>query len=177
MLEQEVIEQKYNENKKEIVKIINDNNKIKILLNEEKIKFIITTGISYFKYISEYKCEDISKFLDILDNKEIENIYDYLVKSEYKIIEEEKKLVINNNKEIELKEKKFTDYEMINVLIEEIKEIKYKHKEEIETINKLNEEKDNQIKALENKYKELEEIINNDDKKQKIIMIIKNKKL
>ena len=119
MSDKNKIEPEYIEKKKEIVKTINDN-KIKIVLNEDEIRFIIMIGISYYKYVREYKYEDIRKELNI---KDIENIYEYLIKSEYEIIEEDKKLIINK-KEIKLEEKELTDNEMIKVLIEEIKEIK-----------------------------------------------------
>ena len=120
MLNQETIDPEYSENNKEFVKIINDN-KIKIVLNEEEIFFIMMIGISYYKYIRKFKYEDITKELDIKDNKDIDKLYDYLMNSEYKIIEEEKKLIINDIKEIKLHEKKITDTEMIKILIEEIK--------------------------------------------------------
>ena len=154
MKDQETIDLESIEKNKKFVKIVN-NNKIKIVLNENEIKFIIMIGISYYKYIRQYKYEEIIKELNIKDN--IEKIYDYLVNSEYKIIEEEKKLIINDKNEIKLYEEELTDNEMIKVLIEEIKEIKYKNKEEIEKINKLNLEK---IKNLENECKYLKEKIN-----------------
>ena len=50
MIEQETIDPEYIENKKEFVKIIDDN-KIKIILDGNEIKFIIMIGISYYKYI------------------------------------------------------------------------------------------------------------------------------
>ena len=112
-------------------------------------------GISYYKYIKEYKYEEIQK--EIVDIKEIEKIYEYLLNSEYRIIEEDKKLIINNNKEIELEEKELTDKELIKLLIEEIREIKNENKKEIEKMNKLNEEK---IKKIENENKDLNEKIN-----------------
>ena len=97
MIEQETIDPEYIENKKELVKKIDDN-KIKIILDGNEIKFIIMRGLSYYKYINEYKYEEIKKELDIKDN--IEKIYEYLTNSEYKIIKEEKKMIINGNKEI-----------------------------------------------------------------------------
>ena len=82
MIEQDTIESEYIEKKKEFVKRVNDN-KIKIVLNVDEIKFILMIGISLYKYIREYKYEDIKKELDILNCKDIENIYDYLVNSGY----------------------------------------------------------------------------------------------
>ena len=49
-------------------------------------------GLSYYKYIKEYKYEEIKKELNIKVN--IEKIYEYLIRSEYKIIKEEKKMII-----------------------------------------------------------------------------------
>ena len=155
MLDQDTIEPEYIEKKKEMDKIINDN-KIKIVLNEDEIRFIIMIGISFYQYVKEYKYEDIKKELNF---KDIENIYEYLMKSEYEIIEEDKKLIINK-KEIKLDEKELTDNEMIKILIEEIKEIKNENKKEFEKLNILNKEKDNKIKILENECKELKEKIN-----------------
>ena len=60
-------------------------------------------GLLYFKYIKKYKYEEIKKELNILENNNIKNEYDYLIKSVYKI--KKKKIIINNNKDIELKEK------------------------------------------------------------------------
>ena len=119
MSDQDTIEPEYIEKKKEIVKTINDN-KIKIVLNKDEIRFIIMIGISFYQYVREYKYEDIKKDLNI---KDIDNIYEYLMKSEYEIIEEDKKLIINK-KEIKLDQKELTDNEMIKVLIEEIRKIK-----------------------------------------------------
>ena len=113
MIEQETIDPEYIENKKEFVKIIDDN-KIKIILDGNEIKFIIMIGISYYKYIKEYKYEEIKKELDI--NEKIEKIYEYLTKSEYRIIKEEKKMIINGNKEIKLYESELKDNEMIKVV-------------------------------------------------------------
>ena len=162
MSDQETIEPEYIEKKKEIVKTINDN-KIKIVLNEDEIRFIIMIGISYYKYVRYYKYEDIQKELNIK-----ENIYEYLVKSEYKIIEEDKKLIINK-KEIKLDEKEITDNEMIKILIEEIKKIKKENKKEFEKLNELNKEKDNKIKILENECKELKEKIDDLEERANII--------
>ena len=87
MLDQDTIEPEYIEKRKEFVKAVRDN-KIKIVLNEDEIRFIIMIGITYYKYVGEYKYEDIRKILNIKGN-----VYEYLMKSEYEIKEEEKKLV------------------------------------------------------------------------------------
>ena len=74
-----------------------NNSKLKIEINDDDIKFIIIIGISYYKYIKKYKYEEIIKKLDILECKDIKKVYEYLIKSEYKIINKEKikKLIIN----------------------------------------------------------------------------------
>ena len=146
MDEPETIEPEYLDIKKEYEIKIEDN-KIRIEMNNDEIIFNLYIDLSYYKYIKEYKYEEIKKELDIKDD--IEKIYEYLVNSEYKIIEEEQKIIINGNKEIKLEEKVLTDNEMIKVLIEEI-----------EKINKSNKEKDNKIEILENECKELKEKIN-----------------
>ncbi len=147
--------------RKEFVKRIDDN-KIKIVLDEEEryqIKFVMTKGLSFYKYIREFTFKEITKELDILNIRDMENLYDYLVKSEYKINKENYRLIINN-KEIRLQEKINSNDEMIRILIEEIEEIKNKNKNEFEKINKINEEKDNKIKILEKECKDLKEKIN-----------------
>ena len=75
-------------------------------------------GISNYKYIKKYKYEELKKVL-ILDYKDIKEVYEYLIKSEYEIKKEEKKIIINKNKEIELEEKKLKNEEIIKILIDE----------------------------------------------------------
>ena len=72
---------------------INDD-KLKIEINNNEIAFMLIIGISNYKYIKEYKYEEIKKELK-LDYKDIKEIFEYLKKSEYEIKIEEKK---NNNK-------------------------------------------------------------------------------
>ena len=156
-------------NKKHEIKI--NDNILKIEINKDEIIFVLMIGMSYNKYIKRYKYNEIIEELGIKENNGIENIYEYLVKSEYKIIEEEKKIVINNNKEIILLEETLSNEEIIKILIEEIKEIKIKSKKENKIINELiqkNEEKDNKIKELENKLEETENII--EEKERKICL-------
>ena len=85
MEEQETITPEYEEIKKEYEIEINDN-KLKIEINNDEILFILNMGISYYKYIKKYKYEELIKELNILEYKDIKNIYEYLIKSEYKII-------------------------------------------------------------------------------------------
>ena len=169
MEEEDIITPEYEEIKEEYEIKIN-NNKLKIEVNNDEIIFILIIGLSYFEYIKRYKYDKIIKELNILEKKGIKSVYNYLIKSEYKI--EEKKLIINNKNEIELNERKLTNEEMIKLLIEEIKEIKEKGSKEKERINKLikkNENKENEIKILYNKYNELKEKINELDKNKKDI--------
>ena len=159
MDEQETIEPEYEAIKKEYEKKINDD-KLRIEINNDKIKFILLIGISYNKYIKEYKYEEIIKEL-VLDYKNIKEVYEYLINSEYEIKKEEKKIIINKNKEIKLEEKKLKNEEIIKIIINEIKEMKEKNNKENERINELikkNEEKEKKIKILENKCDELKEI-------------------
>ena len=123
MEEQETIISESEEIKEEYEIKINDN-KITIKINNDEIIFIVIIGLSYFKYIKRYKYNEIIKELNILENKDIKSVYNYLIKSEYKI--KDKKIIINNKNEIELKEKILTNEEMIKILIEEIKGIKEK---------------------------------------------------
>ena len=76
------------------------------------------------------------------------------------IKEEEKKIIINENKEINLEKIKMKNEEMIEILINEIKETKEKEdkeKEKIEELKKSNEEKERRIKILENNYNKIKE--------------------
>ena len=158
MEDQETITPEYEEIKKEYEIEIN-NNKLKIEINNDEIIFKLL-GLSCFKYIKRYKYDEIIKELNILENKDIKSVYNYLIKSEYKI--KDKKIIINNKNEIELNEKILTNEEMIKILIDEIKEIKeerIKEKENIKELIKMNENKENEIKILENKYNELKEKI------------------
>ena len=169
MEDQETITPEYEEFKKEYEIKINDN-KIRIETNNDEIIFILTIGISFYKYIKKYKYNEIIKKLNLLECKDIKEVYEYLINSEYKIIKEEKKLILNKNKEIRLDEKMIKNDEMIKILIEEIKKIKNEKKKENEEINelkKINEEKENKIKNLENKYNELKEKINKLDANKK----------
>ena len=160
MLEKETITPEYEEMKKEYEMKLNDN-KLRIEINNDIIKFILLIGISYNKYIKEYKYEEIIKEL-VLDYKDINEIYEYLIRSEYEIKKEEKKIIINKNKEIKLEEKILKNEEIIKIIINEIKEMKEKNNKENERINELikrNEENEKKIRILENKYDELKEIV------------------
>ena len=80
-------------NKEYEIKI--DDNKLRIIINNYEIIFILILGLAYYKYIKEYKYNEIIRELEIKEKKDIKETYEYLIKSEYKIIDEEKK---NNNK-------------------------------------------------------------------------------
>ena len=151
---QETIENEYIDIKEEYeIKI--DDNKLKIEINNDEIIFILIVGISYYKYIKKFKYDEIVKELVLYEYNDIEEIYKYLIKSEYKIMDEDKKIIINN-KEIKLNEKLLKDNELIKLLIEEVKEIKDK---KINEFIRENEEKENKIKRIENKYNELKELV------------------
>ena len=145
MEEQETIEPEYEEIKKEYEMKINED-KLRIEINNNEIKFILMIGISNYKYEKKYKYEEIRKEL-ILDYKDIKEVYEYLIKSEYEIKKDEKKIIINKNKEIELEEKKLKNEEIIKILIDEIKEMKDNSNKRINELIKMNEKK-----RKENKY-------------------------
>ena len=127
-----------------------NNNKLRIEINNDKIMFILITGISYYKYIKEYNYDDITKELNLLEYKDINNIYNYLIKSEYIINNDEKKIIIND-KEIKLNEKILTNDEIIKILMDEIKN----QNDKINELIKSNEDKDDKINKLEYKYNEV----------------------
>ena len=158
MDEQETIESEYTEIKKEYTIKKNDN-KLKIEINNDEIKFILLIGISHYKYIKKYKYKDIINELNILDYKDMTEVYEYLIKSEYEIIKEEKKIIINKNKEIKLDEKLLKNEEIIKILIEEINEIKDNNNKRIEELIKVNEEKEQKINKLENNINDLKEFV------------------
>ncbi len=125
MSEQETMEPEYEElNEEHEIKI--DDNKLKIAINNDEISFVLSIGLSYYKYIKQYKYKTIKEELNILEYKNIKEIYNYLIKRKYQIIKEQKKIIIDGDKEIKLDEKKFTDENMINILIEEVIELKKK---------------------------------------------------
>ena len=98
MEEQEAITQEYEDINKEYEIKINDN-KLRIELNNDEIIFILIIGISYYKYIKKYKYDEIVKELELYKYNDIKEIYNYLIKNEYKIMNEEKKIIIFfNNK-------------------------------------------------------------------------------
>ena len=153
MEEEETIEPECTEIKREhVIKI--DNNKLKIEMDNDIITFILRIGISYYKYIKRYNYNEIIKELNIFkyEDKEKEKLCDYLINSEYKIINDKNKKIIINKKEIELIEKKLTDKELMQILIDEIIEIKEKNKQQDEKINKLIKEN----KLLKTKCNEFE---------------------
>ena len=120
MEEQEKITPEYEEIKKEYeIKI--DNNNLTIEINNDEIIFTLIIGISFYKYNKKYKYDEIIEELDIFGCKDIEEVYNYLIKSEYKIINKDniKKIKVNN-KEINLYEKILTNQELIQILINEI---------------------------------------------------------
>ena len=148
---QETIEPEYEEIKEE--KRIEDY-KLRIELNGGRILFTIIKEFSHYNYKKEYDYEEIIKELDIKKYQDIKKVYKYLIKSEYKIINEGKKIKIND-KEIQLIEKKLTNEELIEMLMDEIKDIKEKNNNQSERINSLiksNEEKNKKITKLENYY-------------------------
>ena len=58
-----------------------NNNKLRIEINNDKLIFILTKDISYYKYIKEYYYDEIVKELNLIECKDINDIYNYLIKS------------------------------------------------------------------------------------------------
>ncbi len=144
---QETIEPEYEEIKDEYEKIIEDY-KLRIELKGDRILFTIIKDFSHYNYKKEYDYGEIIKELDIKEYQDIKKVYEYLIKNEYKIINEGKKIKIKN-KELLLIEKKLQNDELIEMLIDEIKEIKEKNNIQSERIKALiasNEEKDIKIR-------------------------------
>ena len=135
-----------------------NNNKLRIEINNNKISFILT-DISYYKYIKEYNYDEIAQELNLLQYKDINSIYNYLIKCEFKINNDEKKVIIND-KEVKLNEVLLTNDEIIKILMDEIKNQNNKMNELI----KDNKDKDDKINNLEYKYNEIIDKINELDK-------------
>ena len=143
-----------------------NNNTLRIEINNDKIIFILITGISYYKYIREFNYEEAVKELNLFEYKDIHDIYNYLIKNEYKIIEDERiKKIVINNKEIILNEKNLSNEELIKLLMAEIKN----QNEKIDKLFKMNEEKDDKINKLTENINELYNI--KKDKKKEINLI------
>ena len=142
---------------------ITDDNSLRIIMNDDEIIFFVVLGLPSFNYIKTYKYNEIIKELNIPECKDIEEVYDFIMKSKYRIIDEEKKVIINNNKEIHLKEISKEYGELIKILMDEIKELKeqnYKFNEKINEIIKKNKDREIKMNKLEKKLNELNKKIN-----------------
>ena len=139
----------------EYFEIKSNNNNLRIEINNDKLIFLLTTDISYYKYMKEYYYDEIVKELNLLEYKDINEIYNYLFKSKYQIINDGKKIIIND-KEIELNEKLLTNDEIIRMLMIEIKN----QNEKINELIKKNEDKDEKINNLEYKYNKIIDKLN-----------------
>ena len=125
MEEQDKKETEHTENK-QVFEIRIKDNKIKIEKNSNEIILKIKGIISNNKFIRKYKYDEIKKVLNLLEYNDIENIYNYLLKCNFEIIEKETKTKIKIilNEEIENnEEEKLTSEQMIKTLIDKIKEI------------------------------------------------------
>ena len=149
MEEPETIEPEYLDIKKEYeIKI--DDNKIRIEMNKDEIIFSLFIDLSFNKYIKRFKYDEFIKIYGISKDKDINEIFDDIIKYKYEINEKEKKIIFDNGKEIKLdKSIKLTNEEIIKELIMEIKTIK-KEKKDLET----------QVYELENKVYNYKDEIN-----------------
>ena len=166
----ETIEPEFEEMNQTYEKRFNDN-KFKIEIKSDYIIFTLIKGLSYYKLIKEYSYDEIIKELDINGYHNLKEVYEYLIKSKYEINYEDKKIKINN-KEINLIEKKLKNEELIEMLINEIKEIKKEknnnnQSERIKKLMEANEEKDKRIEKLENDLNEIKIQIKELDNKKK----------
>ena len=149
MDEPETIEPEYLDIKKEYEIKIEDN-KIRIEMNKDEIIFSLFIDLSFNKYIKIFKYDEFIKIYEISKDKDINKIYNTLIKYKYEINEKEKKIIFNNGKVIKLEESiKLTNEEMFKELIIEIKTIK-KEKKDLET----------QVYELENKVYNYKDEIN-----------------
>ena len=124
-----------------------DDNRLSIEMNNEEFVFTLYIGLTFYKYIRIFKHEEFIKEYDILDEMDLNYLYDELKSYEYEINEKEKKVIIVNwEKEIKFEEEiKLSNEEMVQELINEIKSMK---KEKIELENQIYE-----LDNIVNKYK------------------------
>ena len=117
MDEPETIEPEYLDIKKEYeIKI--DDNKIRIEMNKDEIIFNLFIDLSFNKYIKRYKYDEFINKYDILNEKDINKLYNNIINYKYEINEKEKKIIFNKGKIIELEEEiKITNEKMIKELI------------------------------------------------------------
>ena len=96
---------------------INDN-KIRIEMNNDEIIFCVYIDLSFNKYIKRFKYDEFRNIFEISKEKDIKEIYNYLIDYEYEINEKEKKIIIDEKKEIKLEEEiRLTNEELIKELI------------------------------------------------------------
>ena len=93
MDEPKTIETRHVESKKEHeIKI--DDNKIRIEMNNNEIIFSLIINLSFNKYIKRFKYDEFRNIFNIFKEKDIKEIYDYLITFEYEINEKEKNLFL-----------------------------------------------------------------------------------
>ena len=124
-----------------------DDNRLKIEMNNEEIVFTLFIGSSFQKYIRIFKHDEFRKEFDILDEIDLDYVYNQLKDYEYEINEKEKKAtIIIWKKDIKFEEEiKLSNEEMIQELINEIKTMK---KEKIELEKQIYD-----LDNIVNKYK------------------------
>ena len=149
--------------------IIIDNDKIKIEIVNDEIKFTLTNGVSYHGYVKAYKYEEITGAIGLSDCKDLKEVFNKLIDSEFKIKKETNQIIVNN-KEITLEKVDFTDKDVIQLLTDEVN-----------SQNKIIAELREQNAKLENDYKtfreEFEEFERNSRYKEEINLIYDTKEV
>ena len=132
-----------------------DDNRLKIEMNNEEIVFTLFIGSSFQKYIRIFKHDEFRKEFDILDEIDLDYVYNQLKDYEYEINEKEKKVtIIIWKKDIKFEEEiKLSNEEMIQELINEINTMK---KEKIELAKQIYD-----LDNIVNKYKNEIDLIYN----------------
>ena len=145
------------EEKKKEIRI--NNSILKIEANDDTIVITLNPAMSYYKYKNEFILDELKVYLDLEEQKNINEVYELLTSAKYTLLPEEKTIKINN-KNISLKKIALTNDEIIRSLMDGMKEMTEKNKNQCELINKLlksNKEKEKRIKKLENNVKTLKE--------------------
>ena len=146
--------------KKEYKMKINDD-KLRIEINNDEIIFILIIGISNYKYIKKYKYEEIKEELK-LEYKDIKEIYEYLIKSEYEIKKDSIKPIAH----------RFEKEEELSPIAQRNENFEEKTSKLIDIINEEKEKKDKSIEMEEQyfmKEKEKDKIINVGIEKEEVI--------
>ena len=132
--------------------ILKENNKINIKIENDEIQFTLTTiGVSLCKYTKAYKYEEITSALELSNCKDLKEVFKSLIESAYDVKKENKQILVNG-KELTLDEIQLNDKEVIQLLVNEVSDLREKNAKLESDVNDLK----NQMYEFErtSRYKE-----------------------